>query len=108
MPARSSDTCLPSQHRRQTGWVVSPHAEFLQSKRQRRWDAVVEDSCHPACCTRQQLPTRCEGWLSLWRLTRRRRKGPFDPDFLQLLAHVILGTILSKVRHISTLLNIKR
>ncbi|KAG1675257.1 hypothetical protein FOA52_016288 [Chlamydomonas sp. UWO 241] len=25
------------------------------------------------------------------------RKGPFDPDFLQLLAHVILGTILSKV-----------
>lgn len=26
-----------------------------------------------------------------------RRKGPFDPDFLQLLSHVILGTILSKI-----------
>lgn len=24
-----------------------------------------------------------------------RRKGPLDPDFLQLLAHVLLGTILS-------------
>ena len=26
-----------------------------------------------------------------------RRRGPFDPDFLQLLSHVVLGTILSKV-----------
>ncbi|KAG2495591.1 hypothetical protein HYH03_006191 [Edaphochlamys debaryana] len=26
-----------------------------------------------------------------------RRKGPLDPDFLQLLSHVILGTILSKI-----------
>lgn len=26
-----------------------------------------------------------------------RRKGPFDPDFLQLLSHVLLGTILSKI-----------
>lgn len=26
-----------------------------------------------------------------------RRRGPFDPDFLQLLSHVLLGTILSKV-----------
>ncbi|PNH10362.1 Kynurenine 3-monooxygenase [Tetrabaena socialis] len=26
-----------------------------------------------------------------------RRKGPFDPDFVQLLAHVILGTVLSKI-----------
>ena len=27
----------------------------------------------------------------------RRRKGPFDTDFLQLLSHVLLGTLLSKV-----------
>eukprot|EP00955_Chlamydomonas_euryale_P054307 355782-Chlamydomonas_euryale.AAC.2 len=26
------------------------------------------------------------------------RKGPLDPDFLQLLSHVVLGTVLSKVR----------
>lgn len=26
-----------------------------------------------------------------------RRRGPFDPDFLQLLSHVVLGSILSKV-----------
>jgi ubiquitin carboxyl-terminal hydrolase 48 len=26
-----------------------------------------------------------------------RRRGPFDPDFLQLLSHVLLGTILSKI-----------
>lgn len=26
-----------------------------------------------------------------------RRRGPFDPDFLQLLSHVVLGTILSKI-----------
>ncbi|GIL95578.1 hypothetical protein Vretimale_1533 [Volvox reticuliferus] len=39
---------------------------------------------------------------SLYELDRKaysffRRKGPFDPDFLQLLAHVILGTLLSKI-----------
>ncbi|GLC46748.1 hypothetical protein PLESTF_000431900 [Pleodorina starrii] len=39
---------------------------------------------------------------SLYELDRKaysffRRKGPLDPDFLQLLAHVILGTILSKI-----------
>ncbi|KXZ44087.1 hypothetical protein GPECTOR_74g701 [Gonium pectorale] len=39
---------------------------------------------------------------SLYELDRKaysffRRKGPFDPDFLQLLAHVVLGTILSKI-----------
>ena len=28
-----------------------------------------------------------------------RRKGPLDPDFLQLLAHVLVGTILSKVKN---------
>lgn len=26
-----------------------------------------------------------------------RRRGPFDPDFLQLLSHVVVGTLLSKV-----------
>lgn len=26
-----------------------------------------------------------------------RRRGPLDPDFLQLLSHVILGTVLSKI-----------
>jgi ubiquitin carboxyl-terminal hydrolase 48 len=26
-----------------------------------------------------------------------RRRGPFDPDFLQLLSHVLLGTVLSKI-----------
>ncbi|GFR39880.1 hypothetical protein Agub_g382 [Astrephomene gubernaculifera] len=39
---------------------------------------------------------------SLYELDRKaysffRRKGPFDPDFLQLLAHVLLGSLLSKV-----------
>ncbi|KAG2449076.1 hypothetical protein HYH02_005825 [Chlamydomonas schloesseri] len=45
---------------------------------------------------------RLEDAHSLYELDRKaysffRRKGPFDPDFLQLLAHVILGTILSKI-----------
>lgn len=26
-----------------------------------------------------------------------RRRGPFDPDFLQLLSHVVVGTLLSKI-----------
>lgn len=26
-----------------------------------------------------------------------RRKGPLDPDFLQLMSHVVVGTILSKI-----------
>lgn len=26
-----------------------------------------------------------------------RRKGPFDPDFLQLLSHIVVGVILSKI-----------
>ncbi len=89
---------------------MEPMRSSFQSKRQRRWDAMVEDSCVLlACCyTRKQLPTRCEDLLSLapspCPLTHPRRKGPFDPDFLQLLAHVILGTILSKVRHLSKVL----
>mgnify|MGYP001807571534 CR=1 FL=1 len=42
-------------------------------------------------------PNMCQTDCVLFGLLSCRRRGPFDPDFLQLLSHVLLGTVLSKI-----------
>jgi hypothetical protein len=50
-----------------------------------------------AAASKMLYSTVCQTDCVLFGLLSRRRRGPFDPEFLQLLSHVLLGTVLSKI-----------